>query len=101
MGRESLCFALWVRAILDEKRMTGESVNFRLNQMDLLLSSCMHSYFFQISWRSLGISHRRFESCLWELSNTSDGSFAKSVEVIVTYVDVHLFILYIYIYIIN
>jgi hypothetical protein len=35
-GRESLCFALWVRAILDEKRMTGESVNFRLNQMDFV-----------------------------------------------------------------
>ena len=33
----------------------------------------MHSYFFQISWRSLGISYRRFERCLWELSNTSDG----------------------------
>ena len=32
-GAQGLCVALWVCAILDEKRMTGESVNFRLNQM--------------------------------------------------------------------
>ena len=39
-GQEQLrvccAFALWVCAILDEKRMTGESVNFRLNQMDFV-----------------------------------------------------------------
>ena len=35
-GAQGLCVALWVCAILDEKRMTGESVNFRLNQMDFV-----------------------------------------------------------------
>jgi len=30
----SCVFALWECWLLDEKRMTGESVNFRLNQMD-------------------------------------------------------------------
>ena len=36
-GAQGLCaLALWVCAILDEKRMTGESVNFRLNQMDFV-----------------------------------------------------------------
>ena len=34
-GREGV-FAVWVCAILDEKRMTGESVNFRLKQMDFV-----------------------------------------------------------------
>ena len=39
-GQEELrvccAYALWVCAILDEKRMTGESVNFRLKQMDFV-----------------------------------------------------------------
>ena len=41
-GREGRVFSVLDVGIsvLDEKRMTGESVNFRLNQMDLLLSSC-------------------------------------------------------------
>ena len=39
-GSGGRVFVLWESPLLDEKRMTGESVNFRLNQMDLLLSSC-------------------------------------------------------------
>ena len=68
-GREGRVFSLWESvgiSVLDEKRMTGESVNFRLNQMDfvafILLLACIA--IFQNLLESLGISYRRFESCL-------------------------------------